>query len=280
MTAPSGRLPLVDALKAVASQLIVLHHLAFYGPMSDATALLAPDAVHWFSNDARMAVQVFLVLGGFLAVRSLAPDGVWRGGGWGLVVWRRYVAVALPLVVAVGITVACNEWARLGMTHSSLSDPPQWAQWWAHVGLLQGVLGYESLSAGVWYVAIDFQLFALLSLWLWLALPGAPAPAPGRWPPARVVMGVALAVVASAVVFNRDPDGDNWAPYFMAAYGLGALAHWAGRVPLASWRSLWFVVAALGVALGLAVDFRERLALAAWVALALAVAARTGGLQR
>ena len=33
-------MPVIDLFKAVASQLIVLHHLAFYGPMSDAAAPL------------------------------------------------------------------------------------------------------------------------------------------------------------------------------------------------------------------------------------------------
>ena len=39
------RLPFIDALKALASQLIVLHHLAFYGPMSDYARSLAPETM-------------------------------------------------------------------------------------------------------------------------------------------------------------------------------------------------------------------------------------------
>jgi len=35
-------MPLVDLIKAVAAQLIVLHHLAWYGPMSDTAASLSP----------------------------------------------------------------------------------------------------------------------------------------------------------------------------------------------------------------------------------------------
>ena len=31
----AARLPAIDALKAIACVLIVLHHLAFYGPMAD-----------------------------------------------------------------------------------------------------------------------------------------------------------------------------------------------------------------------------------------------------
>jgi hypothetical protein len=35
----------IDTLKALACQLIVLHHLAFYGPMSDHAYSLAPDLI-------------------------------------------------------------------------------------------------------------------------------------------------------------------------------------------------------------------------------------------
>ena len=73
-TAPS-RLDFVDALKAIAVQLIVLHHLAFYGPMSDNAYKLAAAAISWLSQDVRIAVQAFLVIGGFLAARRLAPGG-------------------------------------------------------------------------------------------------------------------------------------------------------------------------------------------------------------
>ena len=60
----TSRLPFIDALKAVAVQLIVLHHLAFYGPMSDHAYALIPDLISWLSQHARAVVQVFLVIGG------------------------------------------------------------------------------------------------------------------------------------------------------------------------------------------------------------------------
>ena len=75
MSPRPSRLACVDALKAVSSQLIVLHHLAFYGPMSDAAHMLAPGLIGWLADYARIAVQVFLVISGFLAARSLAPGG-------------------------------------------------------------------------------------------------------------------------------------------------------------------------------------------------------------
>ena len=39
------------------------------------------------------------------------------------------------------------------------------------------LLGFDSLSAGVWYIAIDFQLFALMALLLWAGRARLVAPA-------------------------------------------------------------------------------------------------------
>jgi hypothetical protein len=47
MTALSSRMPLLDALKALASQLIVLHHFSAYGPLSDALAQALPALAGW-----------------------------------------------------------------------------------------------------------------------------------------------------------------------------------------------------------------------------------------
>lgn len=38
----------------------------------------------------------------------------------------------------------------------------------AHALLLQDIVGVEPLSAGIWYVAVDFQLYTMLALLLWL----------------------------------------------------------------------------------------------------------------
>lgn len=70
---------LVDLLKAAACQFIVLHHLCFYGPMADHARPLAPALIDWLADPARMAVQVFLVVAGFLAAQSLSrPQARWR----------------------------------------------------------------------------------------------------------------------------------------------------------------------------------------------------------
>ena len=103
-----ARLPLVDALKVVASQAIVLHHLAFYGPMSDAVRPHAPLVIDGFAEHGRLAVQVFLVVGGFLAARSLAPHGSARVIQPVAAVARRWARLAAPYAVTIGVAIAAG----------------------------------------------------------------------------------------------------------------------------------------------------------------------------
>ena len=243
---------LIDLLKIIAAQCIVLHHLALYGPLSDAVALAAPELAEWFYDYARMAVQVFLVVSGYLTARSLGPGPL---PVHGLVrnVWQRYARLALPFLVALLITVVSAALARPHLEGDLVPGAPSLMQWLAHASLLHSVLGVESLSAGVWYVAIDFQLYALFALLVWLAR--------GKlWVRGLLVAGM---TVASLTWFNLDAEYDVWALYFFGAYGLGALAWRANaRTPDAGRaRGLYFVTLLVGL-VSLALVFRERIALA------------------
>jgi peptidoglycan/LPS O-acetylase OafA/YrhL len=261
----------INLLKAVAAQLIVLHHLAFYGPMADHARPLAPDLFDWLASDARIAVQVFLVIGGFLAAKSLAPSGLPRANKPLSTIWRRYTKLAPPFVIATLLAAFASALASAWMTHDSISAPPSLSQLAAHVALLHSVLGYESLSAGAWYVAIDFQLYAGATLLLWLCgrLNGRQA---SPWL-APVVM--TIAVSASLFYFNRDSDWDVWAPYFCGSYGLGMLAWWASdptRRPRAL--ALLLLMMALPTLAALTLDFRSRIAVALSVACVLMLLGR------
>jgi peptidoglycan/LPS O-acetylase OafA/YrhL len=66
------RLIYIDLLKALACSLIVLHHLAFYCPMADYVRSMAPTLMDGLADYGRIAVQVFLVMGGFLAARPFS----------------------------------------------------------------------------------------------------------------------------------------------------------------------------------------------------------------
>lgn len=262
MTTSSRRLPHIDALKAVAAQAIVLHHLVSYGPIARAAHEALPLLAGFMHQYGRMAVQVFLVVGGYLSARGLSPRGKALQAGVPELLWRRYLRLVLPFLAALALTLgACgliaSSWPELVPTDIGLG------QLFAHALLLHDVLGYEALTVGAWYVAIDLQLFALLVGLLWLARRG--------WRhPSRLVVGpvlVAAVALGSAFVFNRQPELDAYAPYFFAAYGLGALVHWLGL-----WRHgrAGLLLLAVGVGAALTMEWRGRLALALATALWLA----------
>lgn len=232
-----SRLPLVDWLKAVASQLIVWHHFAFYGPMSDVAYPYAPAAFDWLYEYARMAVQVFLAVGGFLAARSLAAPGPLPR-----LLWRRYLRLAKPYWVAI-IAATLAAWTL-----------PTLPQALAHVVFLQDILHLQALSAGVWYVAIDFQLFVLLSLLMVYAR--------------RYYLAATLVLACLSLFWwNRNSDLDIYAVYFFGSYAMGVFAEWIARQPR---KLLWILLLAVLAASALHVDFRGRILVAALTSLLLA----------
>ncbi len=262
MSTSSRRLPHIDALKALAAQVIVLHHLVSYGPIARAAHAALPQLAGALHQYGRMAVQVFLVVAGYLSARGLSPRGQALQAHAPTLLWRRYLRLVLPFLAALALTlgacgVVASSWPELVPAELSTG------QLLAHALLLHDVLGYEALTVGAWYVAIDLQLFALLVGLLWLARHG--------WHhPSRLLVGpllVAGVALASAFVFNRLPALDAYAPYFFAAYGLGALVHWLGQ-----WRhgALGLALLAGALCAALVLDWRERLALATVTALWLA----------
>jgi peptidoglycan/LPS O-acetylase OafA/YrhL len=268
---PPSQFGLINLLKAGAAQLIVLHHLAFYGPMADHVRPMLPALINWLGDSARIAVQAFLVIGGFLAAKSLAPTGHAGLADPLGAIWRRYSKLAPPFMVATLLAAAASMLAGKLMAHDSISAPATLSQLAAHALLLHGVLGYPSLSAGAWYVAIDFQLYALMALMLWI---GGRVAADRRSP--WLMPGlIALAVALSLLYFNLDADWDNWAPYFFGSYGLGLMAWWASdprRKPGAA--ALLVGMAFLPVLAAQALDFRSRIALAMAVACVLVLFGR------
>jgi len=254
---------LINLLKAGAAQLIVLHHLAFYGPMADQARPLMPELIDWLDEYGRIAVQVFLVVGGFLAAKSLSPQahpGIAHPVG---TIWRRYIKLAPPFMMAMLLAIAASALAGQWMTHESISAAPTLSQLSAHALLLHDVLGYDALSAGAWYVAIDFQLYALVTLLLWGAGRFA-GPQVQRW---LVPGAIALCVSISLFYFNRDADCDVWAPYFIGSYGLGMLAWWASDPARRQGEAkLLLAMIVAPTLLALALDFRSRIAVALVVA--------------
>ncbi|MDN6888119.1 acyltransferase [Variovorax sp. CAN2819] len=275
-------MPLLDAAKGVACAVIVGHHLSRYGPMPAGAYALAPDFFAWLADEGRLAVQVFLVIAGFLAAASLAPDGTLRVERPVARILQRYGRLVMPYLAALTVCVLVAAVARPWLDEEVVPASPTLGQLIAHGLLLQDLLGYESLSTGVWYVAIDFQLFAL-ALFL-VGLPSmlrraggsAPHGLRARWLPMALVSGLA---VASLALFNRNAGLDGTAFYFFGTYGLGMLVFWIGRATrFSTWQSAIALIALVGAG-ALAIDWRSRIATALLTALLIAIAQRRNWLS-
>ena len=237
----------VDVLKVIAAQFIVWHHFSAYGPMADTMTLMWPQLMEWLYRYARLAVQVFLVGGGYLAAQSVMHQSVQHPL---IHIAKRYLRLVPFYVLALALISIAVAVSRDTIHASWLPSEPSVWQFLAHSFLAHDILGFEALSSGAWYVAVDFQLYALLIL----LCHGLQTPTHRR-----LSMAIAVLCVASMWQFNRVDELDIWAIYFFAAYGLGVLAAWAKRSAFDT-RVFW-LTALLAVG-ALWVEYRTRLSLA------------------
>ncbi len=171
----------------------------------------------WLFEYGRYAVQIFLVMGGYLAAQSLTRTNDVKNPRTALkLIFNRYLRLFAPYVVALLVTIFCAWVARFWVQDEYVGESETLGQFLAHLFFLQGILGLDSISAGAWYVAIDWQLYAVLAIML------------GMFPNFRSLIWVStILIVASLLYFNRLSAYENYFIYFIGAYGLGVLAQLA-----------------------------------------------------
>jgi peptidoglycan/LPS O-acetylase OafA/YrhL len=267
----------LDNIKGIACLLIVFHHLAFYGPMSDVANAVIPNGIHFFFDYGRLAVAVFLCLGGFLTGLKLSEPNFFTKHSVQQVIWQKYLRLVLPYLGAIALAIAASFMASRLMQHHSISAMPDVPQLLSHLFFLQDILAYESLSAGLWYVAIDFQLFAFCALVVFLVEKLSPA----SWS-YRSTRLISLTIfsgltIASVMFFNLYDLFDIWFFYFFAAYGLGLLA--ACLAKNQAHRVLILSVMAVTIFSLYYQEFRERLLIALLMAFLLFSSHQSGWSQ-
>ena len=262
----SSRMPFIDALKAICCLLIVTHHLAIYGPMSDIAYPLIPAVLDWLREYGLIAVQIFFVIAGFLTAAKLAPQGLPIVTSPIRPIQQRYLRLITPYLAALTLAIGCAALARIWMNHESIPGTPNLFQLLAHIFLLHDLLNQEVLSAGIWYVAIDFQLFVLTIVLFWSS-----KQIQNRYAGLQILSLILILglTAISLFFFNRDSYWDETALYFFGAYGLGILIYWAS---VSRHQLFWFVVLIALIFAALTVDFRSRIAVAGSVMLILGLA--------
>jgi peptidoglycan/LPS O-acetylase OafA/YrhL len=250
----------IDNIKGIACLLIVFHHLAFYGPMSDVANAVIPNIINFSFDYARLAVAMFLCIGGFLTGLKLSEPNFFTKHSVQQVIWQKYLRLVIPYLGAIVLAIAASFLASRLMQHHSISAMPDAPQLLSHLFFLQNILGYESLSAGLWYVAIDFQLFAVCALLIFLV--EKLSPASWSYKSTRLISLIIFSAltIASVTFFNRHDIYDVWFVFFFATYGLGLLT--AFLVRSQSHRVLILTVVAVTIFSLYYQDFRERLSVA------------------
>ncbi len=223
------RMLFIDALRAFASVMILLHHFALYPPLSANAGTVLGPLVHWFHDYARFT-QVFFVVGGYVMARNMSARS-WCLPEAGRFLIRRYCRLGIPYLAAIVLAIAACDFGRGWLPGDVVGTPATVPQFVAHVFFLQELLGYEHLSAGIWFVCINFQLGLIYAAMLclrdtvprWLG----PSAAASRMD-VPMIAGWALSLI-SLFYFNRNPDWDSWAIYFFPYFFMGLVIHRALR---------------------------------------------------
>ena len=256
------RNPAVDGLKALASQIIVLHHLMLYTPMAKVLENYLPSWMSFLTQEARYAVQVFLVVGGFLAAQSVSKlfdrrQNLHHPSALLDLVWQRVVRLGKPFWVAVVLSSLITLLVLHDMEPYEDLATPTVSGVLAHFFFLHDILGVQALSAGVWYVAIDLQLYILLALMIFCAslLSKKIIATPMAW---MVLFAVTLGGL-SLFWINTVSNMDMWGVYFFGSYCLGMFAYWGSQQK----RSAVWAIMIIGLCyLAMLVQWRERLLVA------------------
>ena len=236
--------------------------------MAHGVAEWFPLLEKFFLEYALFAVQIFLVVGGYLNAKSWASTVTKSTFYFFPSVLLRYRRLAIPLLTALSAAVAITALVRPYFDHPSLSNPPALMQVVAHIFLLQDIFDLEAFSAGVWYVAVDFQLFAMAMACASLAQ--AWQGISGKGSVIRKAFGFwVLLTLCSLFVWNLNPLGEVWGAYFFGAYGLGlCIGAWRYTGFKFSAQSLGLLICMLGL-VATAYQPRDRLMVAIATALLL-----------
>ncbi len=271
---PSGqRMLFLDALRAFASVLILLHHFALYPPLCKHAEPIIGSLIDWFRDYARFT-QVFFVVGGYVMARTMSARS-WGLPAVGMFLIQRYCRLGIPYLAAILLAIAASAFGRGWLPGDVVGAPPSLPQIVAHLFFLQEFLGYEHLSAGLWFVCINFQLGLIYAIMLclrdtftrWLgALRGAPST------DVPMIAGWVISLV-SLFYFNLHSKWDSWAIYFFPYFFMGIVVHRAmqnRRSNVEFWIYVFVVVIAM------AFDWRWRLVSAVVAGLLLFGAGKIG----
>ena len=263
----------LDALRAFASVMILLHHFALYPPLSEHAEPMLGSILDGFRNHARFT-QVFFVIGGYVMAYTMSTQ-TWRLPAAGLYMVRRYCRLGIPYLASILLAMVACEFARGWVPVDVIGTPPTLPQFVAHLFFLQEFFGYEHLSTGLWFVCINFQMGLIYVIMLYLRdalLRWLGTSASGAWANLPMFAGWGISVF-SLFFLNPNTDWDSWAIYFFPYFFMGIVVH-DGLRNKSSEVGFWSYLALLVIAM--IFGWRLRLASTAIIGLLLFVTEKSG----
>lgn len=152
------RVPIADALRGLSALLITWHHLTGGDP-----SFLQEGAVKASGRYLYVAVQVFFVISGFVLPYSMRAAG-YHVGRFRSFITRRVVRLDPPYFAAVVMCLMLNWASTLVPGYRGKPFVADLPSWLAHVGYLNGVLGWSWATPQLWTLAIEFQFYLLFAL--------------------------------------------------------------------------------------------------------------------
>lgn len=201
----------IDLLKSITVQIIILHHLSNYGDISYAARELWPAIFEWLGNYGRYAVEIFLVMGGYLAIKNISTQV--SAKGLLTPVFNRYLRLVPTYFTALFFTIICATIARYFNFQLYMGQPETIWQVLSHLILMQQILGFESISLGVWYVAIDWQLYFFFAT-IFFFLKSYK----------KSILILSIFMLSAFCYFSQNSMYENYFIYFIGVYGLGMIA--------------------------------------------------------
>lgn len=266
----------IDSIRGLSALGIACYHIYRYSPLREPANIILPDACDYLFRHSWIGLQVFLVIAGFVTAYTLRGTKI-RYASLGNFCLRRIVRLGGPYWVVVLAVASTNYFVVSLSGDLSLSGRITWPRLLSQLTFLQDIVGYQNISAGLWFVGIALQ-WGLAFILLF----GTADRVSRRWSArARNEWIVLLAfflppAFLALFVFNLESSMEKWIIYFFHMPVFGALAWWTleRRIPGA----VFWGYAAMLLA-GVAFQFRIKVVIAVIAGVTLYRAGQSHGIH-
>jgi peptidoglycan/LPS O-acetylase OafA/YrhL len=274
-----SRFAFIDGLRGLAALSIVLFHIWWYEPDPRATLEMAPQFINEALRGTRAAVQVLLVISGFVIAYTLRNSWFTVSEVWSFL-GRRLVRLVPPYWVALMFVLLtdlfCQEFGLPAPNEGQLTA----VRTAAHMAFLQDVFELDPMGAGMWTLCIEMQFYVLAILGWGVAQRLFARPVEDEPRPTSTSLILVFAPLAFASLFYwRSLDStDPWVIRFVWMFFLGMATWWTLDKTMPS--SVYVLVAVVAaVELAIDPDWRYRNGVALATALAIFAAGSWGTLN-